>query len=128
MNLRLLIRMTEKRFYLMNVEDPLHEYGRFCKPVLEDGETGKQYERALEVMDLLNEQHERIQALSFLADEHKRQKNEIVVKVKETLQKYYNSSKKDYDIAVKAGMPSSLSYSEMMLFESLAKDLGVDLE
>ena len=47
--------MTEKRFYLMNVEDPLHEYGRWCKPVLEDGETGKQYEGALEVMDLLNE-------------------------------------------------------------------------
>ena len=46
--------MTEKRFYLMNVEDPLHEYGRWCKPVLEDGETGKQYENALEVMDLLN--------------------------------------------------------------------------
>lgn len=39
----------------MNVEDPLHEYGRWCKPVLEDGETGKQYENALEVMDLLNE-------------------------------------------------------------------------
>lgn len=38
----------------MNVEDPLHEYGRWCKPVLEDGETGKQYEGALEVMDLLN--------------------------------------------------------------------------
>ena len=47
--------MTEKRFYLMNVEDPLHEYGRWCKPVLEDGETMKQYENALEVMDLLNE-------------------------------------------------------------------------
>ncbi len=47
--------MTEKRFYLMNVEDPLHEYGRWCKPVLEDGETGKQYEGALEVMDLLND-------------------------------------------------------------------------
>ena len=47
--------MTEKRFYLMNVEDPLHEYGRWCKPVLEDGETMKQYETALEVMDLLNE-------------------------------------------------------------------------
>lgn len=46
--------MTEKRFYLMNVEDPLHEYGRWCKPVLEDGVTGKQYESALEVMDLLN--------------------------------------------------------------------------
>lgn len=46
--------MTEKRFYLMNVEDPLHEYGRWCKPVLEDGKTGKQYENALEVMDLLN--------------------------------------------------------------------------
>ena len=39
----------------MNVEDPLHEYGRWCKPVLEDGKTGKQYENALEVMDLLNE-------------------------------------------------------------------------
>ena len=48
-------RMTEKRFYLMNVEDPLHEYGRWCKPVLEDGETMKQYENALEVMDLLDE-------------------------------------------------------------------------
>ena len=47
--------MTEKRFYLMNVEDPLHEYGRWCKSLLEDGETGKQYETALEVMDLLNE-------------------------------------------------------------------------
>ena len=46
--------MIEKRFYLMNVEDPLHEYGRWCKPVLEDGKTGKQYENALEVMDLLN--------------------------------------------------------------------------
>ena len=42
----------------MNVEDPLHEYGRWCKPVLEDGETGKQYENALEVMDLLNELYE----------------------------------------------------------------------
>lgn len=47
--------MTEKRFYLMNIEDPLHEYGRWCKPVLEDGETMNQYENALEVMDLLNE-------------------------------------------------------------------------
>ena len=42
----------------MNVEDPLYEYGRWCKPVLEDGETGKQYENALEVMDLLNELYE----------------------------------------------------------------------
>lgn len=50
--------MTEKRFYLMNVEDPFHEYGRWCKPVLEDGETEKQYENALEVMDLLNKLHE----------------------------------------------------------------------
>ena len=39
----------------MNVEDPLHEYGRWCKPVLEDGETGKQYEQALQLMDLLND-------------------------------------------------------------------------
>ena len=53
-----MIGMTEKRFYLMNVEDPLHEYGRWCKPVLEDGETGKQYEGALEVMDLLNVLHD----------------------------------------------------------------------
>ena len=55
--------MTEKRFYLMNVEDPLHEYGRWCKPVLEDGETGKQYEGALEVMDLLNALYEENQEL-----------------------------------------------------------------
>lgn len=48
----------EKRFYLMNVEDELHEYGRWCKPVLEDGETGKQYEHALDVMNLLNNLYE----------------------------------------------------------------------
>jgi hypothetical protein len=50
--------MTEKRFYLMNVEDEFHEYGRWCKPVLEDGETGKQYEDALDLMELLNRLHE----------------------------------------------------------------------
>jgi len=59
--------MTEERFYLMNVEDTLHEYGRWCKPVLEDGETGKQYENALEVMDLLNEFNDEIKELkSFI--------------------------------------------------------------
>jgi len=57
--------MTEKRFYLMNVEDPLHEYGRWCKPVLEDGETGKQYENALEVMDLLNELNDKCEFLEI---------------------------------------------------------------
>lgn len=43
-----------------------------------------------QMIDKLNEQHETIKALEFLADEHKRQKNEIVKKVQETLQKHYN--------------------------------------
>lgn len=75
--------MTEKRFYLMNVEDPLHEYGRWCKPVLEDGETGKQYEGALEVMNLLNTLHEENNAFKniiqhFIVKEFKITKEDII--------------------------------------------------
>ena len=76
--------MTEKRFYLMNVEDPLHEYGRWCKPVLEDGETGKQYEDALEVMDLLN----------AFVDDNEQLKSEIEG-MKELLKSYRKTIKHD---------------------------------
>ena len=48
---------------------------------------------AMDIIEIVNEQHETIQALEFLADEHKRQKNEIVQKVKDTLQWIYNDSK-----------------------------------
>lgn len=62
----------------MNVEDPLHEYGRWCKSLLEDGETGKQYETALEVMDLLNEFNDENEQLKSENDSYKNIFFEIV--------------------------------------------------
>lgn len=50
--------MKDKRFHIINGVDNLAKYGIFCKPVLEDGETGEQYILALDLMDLLNHLHE----------------------------------------------------------------------
>ena len=54
--------------------------------------------------------------------------NEKIEQIQETLQKHYNTSKEDYNKAVKAGMPSSLSYSEMELITEIAKEIGVKLQ
>lgn len=48
-------------------------------------------------------------------------------KIKKILQKKYDQSKEDYERAVKAGMPSSILYDEMEIYEELANELGVDL-
>ena len=53
-----MIGMTEKRFHIINGAENLAKYGIFCKPVLEDEETGEQYILALDLMDLLNALHE----------------------------------------------------------------------
>ena len=117
--------MTEKRFYLMNVEDPLHEYGRWCKPVLEDGETGKQYEGALEVMDLLNEQYELIlQGFEEIAKAND-EKFDYEMKVKDTLRERYNYLQK---IQQKTEKSPRYWQGAIMEIEVIADCLGVDLE
>lgn len=68
----------------MNVEDPLHEYGRWCKPILEDGETGKQYETALQTMDLLNTLHEENELLKDDVEMYKNTIENFTRLVKET--------------------------------------------
>lgn len=125
--------MTEKRFYLMNVGDPLHEYGRWCKPVLEDGKTGKQYEGALEVMDLLNEQHETIQRLEAqlshleyrFFEYRNKAKGLPKDEVKETLQKRYNHLQK---LQQETEKPPRYWQGAIMEIEVIADCLGVDLE
>lgn len=47
--------MTEKRFEMVTVEDPLWEYGTHFKDVLQDNQTGKQYRDVSRLVDLLNE-------------------------------------------------------------------------
>ena len=49
---------NEKRFHIINGAGNLVKYGIFCKPVLVDEETGKQYVSALDLTDLLNDLHE----------------------------------------------------------------------
>ena len=53
--------MTEKRFHIINDAGNLQKYGIFCKPVVVDNETDKKYILALDLLDLLNNQHEEIQ-------------------------------------------------------------------
>ena len=65
--------MTEnKRFHIINGAENLVKYGIYCKPVLVDEETGKQYVLALDLMDILNELYEENkelkQALLFYLD------------------------------------------------------------
>lgn len=53
--------MTEKRFHIINDAGNLQKYGILCKPVVVDNETDKKYILALDLLDLLNNQHEEIQ-------------------------------------------------------------------
>ena len=55
--------MSEKRFEMVTVEDPLWEYGTHLKEVLQDNRTGKQYRAVSRLVDLLNEQQELIEEL-----------------------------------------------------------------
>ena len=55
--------MSEKRFEMVTVEDPLWEYGTHLKEVLQDNLTGKQYRAVSRLVGLLNEQQATITKL-----------------------------------------------------------------
>lgn len=99
--------MTEKRFTLLEK---------------------KGYDYCIGFVDNLTGNHLSNWDIMKLANELNDENEQLKKKIKKILQKKYNQSKKDYERAVKAGMPSSISYDEMEIYEELAKEMGVDLE
>lgn len=77
--------MTENRFHIINDAGNLQKYGIFCKPVVVDNETDKKYILALDLLDLLNNQHEEIQRLEIDLEDMVDIKN----KYKKESEKYY---------------------------------------
>ena len=60
--------MSEKRFEMVTVEDPLWEYGTHLKEVLQDNLTGKQYRAVSRLVGLLNEQQATIEQLQRICE------------------------------------------------------------
>lgn len=77
-----------------------------------DEETGQNYNQITDmedICDLLNNQYEMIE------------------RVKKVMKEHYNNSKKDYERAVKGGMPSSILYDEMSQIEDIMNEIGLEL-
>ena len=107
----------EKRFHIINGADNLAKYGIFCKPVLEDGETGEQYILALDLMDLLNALH----------DENK-ELNEFMENTINTLQASFNACAKVRQIAGSNVYEQSVIFSQEKMLKTICENIGLTVD